>query len=143
MKAVRSFAYLMLSVVMIMTSVTFSAEAQTDTYETMANLVVFVKFPEDDGTDIADNSQKIIMTYNDTTDIYVGSDIDFSFKKYISAISRGKLNVNNVFPQLEGDIIVPLTLSASHDNSDDSTVIQEVIAAFNSGKISLPNDCMC
>lgn len=140
MKAVRSFAYLMLSVVMIMTSVVFRAEAHTDTYETMANLVVFVKFPEDDGTDIADNSQKIIMTYNDTTDIYVGSDIDFSFKKYISAISRGKLNVNNMFPQLEGDTIVPLTLSASHDNSDDSTVIQEVIAAFNSGKISLPND---
>lgn len=140
MKAVRSFAYLMLSVVMIMTSVVFRADAQTDTYETMANLVVFVKFPEDDGTDIADNSQKIIMTYNDTTDIYAGSDIDFSFKKYISAISRGKLNVNNVFPQLEGDTIVPLTLSASHDNSDDSTVIQEVIAAFNSGKISLPND---
>ena len=140
MKAVRSFAYLMLSVVMIMTSVVFRADAQTDTYETMANLVVFVKFPEDDGTDIADNSQKIIMTYNDTTDIYAGSDIDFSFKKYISTISRGKLNVNNVFPQLEGDTIVPLTLSASHDNSDDSTVIQEVIAAFNSGKISLPND---
>ena len=140
MKAVRSFAYLMLSVVMIMTSVVFRADAQTDTYETMANLVVFVKFPEDDGTDIADNSQKIIMTYNDTTDIYAGSDIDFSFKKYISAISRGKLNVNNVFPQLEGDTIVPLTLSDSHDNSDDSTVIQEVIAAFNSGKISLPND---
>lgn len=140
MKAVRSFAYLLLSVVLLITSVTFSAEAQTDTYETMANLVVFVKFPEDNGTDIADNSQKIIMTYNDTTDIYAGSDIDFSFKKYISEISRGKLNVNNVFPQLEGDTIVPLTLSASHDNSDDSTVIQEVIAAFNSGKITLPGD---
>ena len=140
MKAVRSFAYLLLSVVLLITSVTFSAEAQTDTYETMANLVVFVKFPEDNGTDITDNSQKIIMTYNDTTDIYAGSDIDFSFKKYISEISRGKLNVNNVFPQLEGDTIVPLTLSASHDNSDDSTVIQEVIAAFNSGKISLPGD---
>ena len=57
MKAVRSFAYLLLSVVLLITSVTFSAEAQTDTYETMANLVVFVKFPEDNGTDIADNSQ--------------------------------------------------------------------------------------
>ena len=53
MKAVRSFAYLLLSVVLLITSVTFSAEAQTDTYETMANLVVFVKFPEDNGTDIA------------------------------------------------------------------------------------------
>ena len=62
MKAVRSFAYLLLSVVLLITSVTFSAEAQTDTYETMANLVVFVKFPEDNGTDITDNSQKIIMT---------------------------------------------------------------------------------
>ena len=72
--------------------------------------------------------------------MYVGSDIDFSFKKYITEISRGKLNVNNIFPQLEGDKITPLTLAASHDNSNDNSVIQEIVAAFNSGKIKMPED---
>lgn len=140
MKTIRSFAGLLLSVILIITSAAFPTSAQTDSVETMANLVVFVKFPEDTATDIADNSQKIVMTYNDTTNLYTGVSIDFSFKKYISTISRGKLNVYNVFPQLDSDTIVPYTLSASHDNSDDTTVLQEVIAAFNSGKIKLPSD---
>ena len=140
MKTVRSFAGVLLSVILIIASVAFPTAAQTSGAETMANLIVFVKFPEDTTTEVADNTQKIMMYYNDTSKMYVGSSIDFSFKKYISEISRGKLNVNNIFPQLDGDTITPFTLAASHDNSNDTSIIQEVIGAFNSGKIKMPSD---
>lgn len=140
MKTVRSFAGVLLSVILIIASVAFPTAAQTGGAETMANLIVFVKFPEDTTTEISDNAQKIMMYYNDTSKMYVGSSIDFSFKKYISEISRGKLNVNNIFPQLDGDTITPFTLSASHDNSNDNSIIQEIIGAFNSGKIKMPSD---
>lgn len=140
MKTVRSFAGVLLSFILIIASVAFPTAAQTGGAETMANLIVFVKFPEDTTTEISDNAQKIMMYYNDTSKMYVGSSIDFSFKKYISEISRGKLNVNNIFPQLDGDTITPFTLSASHDNSNDNSIIQEIIVAFNSGKIKMPSD---
>lgn len=140
MKTVRSFAGMLLSFILIIASVAFPTAAQTGGAETMANLIVFVKFPEDTTTEISDNAQKIMMYYNDTSKMYVGSSIDFSFKKYISEISRGKLNVNNIFPQLDGDTITPFTLSASHDNSNDNSIIQEIIGAFNSGKIKMPSD---
>lgn len=140
MKTVRSFAGVLLSFILIIASVAFTTAAQTGGAETMANLIVFVKFPEDTTTEISDNAQKIMMYYNDTSKMYVGSSIDFSFKKYISEISRGKLNVNNIFPQLDGDTITPFTLSASHDNSNDNSIIQEIIGAFNSGKIKMPSD---
>ncbi len=140
MKTVRSFAGVLLSFILIIASVAFPTAAQTGGAETMANLIVFVKFPEDTTTEISDNAQKIMMYYNDTSKMYVGSSIDFSFKKYISEISRGKLNVNNIFPQLDGDTITPFTLSASHDNSNDNSIIQEIIGAFNSGKIKMPSD---
>lgn len=140
MKTVRSFAGVLLSFILIIASVAFPTAAQTGGAETMANLIVFVKFPEDKTTEISDNAQKIMMYYNDTSKMYVGSSIDFSFKKYISEISRGKLNVNDIFPQLDGDTITPFTLSASHDNSNDNSIIQEIIGAFNSGKIKMPSD---
>ena len=140
MKTVRSFAGVLLSFILIIASVAFPTAAQTGGAETMANLIVFVKFPEDTTTEISDNAQKIMMYYNDTSKMYVGSSIDFSFKKYISEISRGKLNVNNIFPQLDGDTITPFTLSASHDNSNDNSIIQEIIGALNSGKIKMPSD---
>lgn len=140
MKTVRSFAGVLLSFILIIASVAFPTAAQTGGAETMANLIVFVKFPEDTTTEISDNAQKIMMYYNDTSKMYVGSSIDFSFKKYISEISRGKLNVNNIFPQLDRDTITPFTLSASHDNSNDNSIIQEIIGAFNSGKIKMPSD---
>ncbi len=140
MKTIRSLSVLLLSVILIIASVTFPTSAQSSSVETMANLVVFVKFPEDTTTDIADNSKKIVMFYNDTSELYVGSDIDFSFKKYMTEISRGKLNVNNIFPQLEDGIITPYTLAASHDNSNDTSVIQEIVGALNSGKIKMPED---
>lgn len=140
MKTVRSFAGVLLSFILIIASVAFPTAAQTGGAETMANLIVFVKFPEDTTTEISDNAQKIMMYYNDTSKMYVGSSIDFSFKKYISEISRGKLNVNNIFPQLDGDTITPFTLSASHDNSNDNSIIQEIIGALNSGRIKMPSD---
>ena len=140
MKKLHSVFGVLLVLVMIISSAAFPTSAQTQNVETMANLVVFVKFPEDTGTEISDNSQKILMYYNDTSKMYVGSDIDFSFRKYITEISRGKLNVNNIFPQLDGDTITPFTLAASHDNCNDTSIIQEVVGALNSGKIKMPDD---
>lgn len=140
MKTIRSLTGILLAMILVIASAVIPTSAQSTEYETMANLVVFVKFPEDTGSEIADNSQKILMYYNDTTNMYVGSSIDFSFKKYITEISRGKLNVNNIFPQLDGDTITPYTLSASHDDCNDTSIIQEVVAAINSDKIKLPSD---
>lgn len=140
MKTIRSLAVMLLSVILIIASVTFPTSAQSSSVETMANLIVFVKFPEDTTTEIADNAKRIVMFYNDTSEMYVGSDIDFSFKKYMTEISRGKFNVNNIFPQLEDGAITPYTLAASHDNSSDTSIIQEVVGALNSGKIKMPED---
>lgn len=140
MKTVRSIFGVLLSVILITAAVAFPTSAQTNSVETMANLVIFVKFPEDTSTEIYDNTQKILMYYNDTSKLYIGSDIDFSFKKYITEISRGKLNVNNIFPQLDGDTVTPFTLAASHDSSNDTSIIQEVVGALNSGKIKMPTD---
>lgn len=140
MKTIRSFAAVLLTIILIIASATFPTSAQSNSVETMANLIVFVKFPEDTTTEIADNTKRIVMFYNDTSEMYVGSDIDFSFKKYMTEISRGKFNVNNIFPQLEGDTITPYTLAASHDSSNDTSIIQEVVGALNSGKIKMPAD---
>ena len=52
MKTVRSFAGVLLSVILIIASVAFPTAAQTSGAETMANLIVFVKFPEDTTTEV-------------------------------------------------------------------------------------------
>lgn len=107
----------------------------------MANLVVFVRFSDEaDENVFADGADEIIAMYDDTSDVYPTYQIDYSFKAYISAISRGKLNVTNAFPQYDGETITPLTLATSKsETTEDYQILQQVISAFNSGALTLPS----
>ena len=113
--------------------------AEAASVSNMTNLIVFVRFSDDTDENVfADGTDDILAMYNDTSDVYPTYKIDYSFKAYISAISRGKLNVTNTFPQYDGNTITPLTLSTSKsETTEDYQILQQVIAAFNNGTISL------
>ena len=123
----------------------FSVAAGASVTRTMSNLVVFVKYSSaaDDEFNQSTNWNKIKSYYNDTTSLYsgYGNVPDLSFKNYINTISRGAVNIENYFPQDRGDTVNTLTLAHDHDYyTDDYYVISEVMAAFNSGKLTLPDD---
>lgn len=121
-------------------TLSFAADAKEITTGNMTNVVVFVRFRDDASADeFGPNTEDILKTFNDTSGSYYDTSLDVSFKAYISEISRGMLNVVNVFPQLSSGTINTLTLSAARASSNDSTVLQEVINAFNDGRLSLPS----
>ncbi|MGN1479036.1 MAG: hypothetical protein ACI4XH_04660, partial [Acutalibacteraceae bacterium] len=138
-KALKNIALVIFSLIICVSSQipAFSADSSA---KTMANLIVFVRFADDAETNVFESTtDRILRMYNDTTDVYPTYKIDYSFKAYINAISRGKLDVNNIFPQYDGEIITPLTLSSAKSAYDDSAVLQEIVSAFNSGKLTLPS----
>ena len=138
-KALKNIALVIFSLIICVSSQipSFSADSSA---KAMANLIVFVRFADDAETNVFESTtDRILRMYNDTTDVYPTYKIDYSFKAYINAISRGKLQVNNIFPQYDGEIITPLTLSSAKSAYDDSAVLQEVVNAFNSGKLTLPS----
>lgn len=115
-------------------------KAQAADVQKMTNLIVCVRFSDDTDQNVfADTADDMLAMYNDTSKMMTGITEDVSFNAYLKAISRGKLSVQNVFPQYKDGTIVPLTLSRTLEASDDSSVLQEVISAFNSGEISLPS----
>lgn len=126
-----------ISLIICSASVSFAKEATTGN---IANVVVCVRLAGDDTDRFQTDTQKLMMLYDDTTDLYSLYNYDYSFKAYIKEISRGMLNVENIFPQYDGSVITPLTLSRNLSSSDDTTVLQEVISAFNDGRITLPSD---
>lgn len=133
-----------LSVLLVLALLTgilsFAAGAKEITTGNMTNVVVFVRFRDDVSEDeFGPNTANILKTFNDTSGRYYDTSLDVSFKAYISEISRGMLNVVNVFPQLSSGSFSTLTLSAARANSNDSTVLQEIINAFNDGRLSLPS----
>lgn len=140
MKIFKRTLCLLVALVMIAFSLQLQVFAKVATTGNIANVIVCVRFADDTATDtFGENTDEILMLYNDTTDLYAPMNYDYSFKAYINEISRGMLNVENTFPQYDGSVITPLTLSSTLQNSDDSTILTEIIAAFNSGAITLPS----
>lgn len=142
MKKAISFLMCMAIVFSCFSMLSVSSSAATST-QTMANVVYFVRF-SDDTTDAFNKmddynnftfTQRVIALYNDTTATHMG--VDCSFKKYISEVSRGKLNIENVFPQYSDSTINLFTLKKTvNDYGDDGDIISEVITAINNGSLS-------
>ncbi len=137
--AKKSISIFLAAVILLCTFISLPKAAAADVQE-MTNLIVCVRFSENaDENVFADTADDMIAMYNDTSGMMTGITEDVSFNAYIKAISRGKLSVQNVFPQYKDGTIVPFTLSGTLESSDDSSVLQEVISAFNSGAIPLPS----
>lgn len=103
---------------------------------TYANLVIFVRMQGDteDEFNEGTNWQQIKEMYNTKNN---------SFTNYINAISDGKVNVVNYFPQenSEGSGVNVFTLSQSiygnGDGSSDEVMVKEILDAIRQGTISL------
>lgn len=139
MKKTRKFLCIILSVLMITGTLNLLSFAKDATTGKLGNVIVCVRFADDTSDRFATETDRILKLYNDTTDLYSYMPYDYSFKAYINEISRGLLDVENTFPQYDGEKIVPLTLHSTLKNSTDTSVLQEVIGAFNDGRITLPS----
>ena len=137
MQKIRKCLCIIISTLMIWGSLSINSFAKDLTTGMMANVIVCVRFSDDSTDRFETETDRILMLYNDTTDLYSYMPYDYSFKAYINEISRGKLNVVNTFPQYDGEKIVPLTLNSTLKNSTDISILQEVIRAFNDGRIKL------
>lgn len=127
-----------------------SVKAQGTTQE-VANLVIFVKFSDDDrdiynatysSTYTRENWQLIKKMYdsNITHDYTDGKEYDNSFKNYIKTISNGKVNVSNYFPQERENQtgVNTYTLSGTISSyTSGSMIVAEVVGALRDGSIDL------
>ncbi|MEA5050121.1 MAG: cadherin-like beta sandwich domain-containing protein [Oscillospiraceae bacterium] len=123
----------------------------------LTNLVVFVRFAGDTAEDFnetmsykpmrsawADLRERYDNTVTGASDSTYPCSVDDSFCAYIRAVSCGKAEVFNIFPQSYDDAgvakIAYLNLSRTKAQVDDNDelVIDEVIKAFGSGALSLP-----
>lgn len=135
----RALSMLLTLIILICTFYT-APKAEAADVQKMTNLIVCVRFSENaDENVFAKTADDMVAMYNDTSGMMAGISEDVSFSAYLKAISRGKLSVKNVFPQYKDGTIIPFTLSGTLESSDDSSVLQEVIGAFNSGAIPLPD----
>lgn len=138
-------------------------QTQADSAQTVANLVIFVKYPGYDDLDVfnaeytvdySDGSQLVFGNWQEIKQMYEegnGYTYNDSFQNYISVITEGKVNVVNVFPQEYADdtkkggkAVLTYTLQQS-SYSSDAELISEVIAycdslsALDSSTVKLDN----
>jgi M6 family metalloprotease-like protein len=126
-------AVLLCSFVMQYITLPVKAAGSSGTY---ANLVIFVRMNGDDKDEFntGTNWQQIKDMYDNKNN---------SFSKYISAISEGKVQVINYFPQewSDGNGVDVFTLSksiyGSGDGSSDAIMVGEILDAIRDGKIPL------
>lgn len=120
---------------------------QAETAQTVANLVLFVKYPTDTGDVFNAQYSSGSLCYNNWKEIkkmyqegngYVGNN---SFQNYIATITEGKVNVVNVFPQeyddaaKEGGKAVATYCLTRVDYANDGELIQEVITYCNNANL--------
>ncbi len=138
-------------------------QAQADSTQAVANLVIFVKYPGYDDLDVfnaqytvdyPDGSQLVYGNWQEIKQMYEegnGYAYNDSFQNYISVITEGKISVVNVFPQeytddtkKGGKAVLTYTLKQS-SYSSDAELISEVIAycdslaALDSSTVKLDN----
>ena len=99
-----------------------------------ANVVLFVDFADTDHT----SHQYCLKDVEKTLDLFNGSESSpCGMRQYISNISYGQLTVDNIFPQYDGEKIVPYTLSGNADSYDgdslntDFSIIKEALQKLN------------
>ena len=106
----------------------------------IANVVIFVRY-QDDNRDIfnATNGQDSSSIYYRSNWQEIKKMYDLSpdsFSNYITAVTEGKVNVTNYFPQElpGGQGVKPLVLPRS--SSKDGGIVQEILDAMADGRIS-------
>lgn len=143
--------FICLSIALLLAGVMFlqaKLPVRADSARTVANLVLFVKYPTDTkDTFNVEYSTTSGLHYNNWQEIKQmyqegsGTPHNDSFQNYISAITEGKVNVVNVFPQeyddaskLGGKAVATYCLTRIN-YADDSELISEVIAYCNNSNL--------
>jgi M6 family metalloprotease-like protein len=101
------------------------ADVKSETQE-FTNVVIFVDFFDSTDNFMDGRRDKIIEMYDGTS--------VKSLSKYISTISNGKMQINNYFPQDDGQTIVPYRLSkprSYYNNTNEYEMIKEIIAGIS------------
>lgn len=90
--------------------------------ETVNNIVLFAQFDTTEGYNFMDgHTDEMIQMCNDSSTV-------FSLSGYVQEISYGQMETTCYFPQLEGDTIVPYTMSQSEDSyANNDLVCLEVL----------------
>lgn len=120
---------LLLSIILVLAGIPFSANAADSTVQQVNNIVLFAQFPDTDGNFMANKTDDAIAMCNST-------DTFLSLTSYIDAISYGKMHVDSYFPQLQDGIIQPYTLEKSRSSYTD----YEQYAWEMVSRISVPTD---
>lgn len=133
MKTKRNFFILFLMVCLIVGLLPTAAySAETKNY---SNYVVFAKFAGDTDQYIQNGFAEIKKAYEDNSSSGVS---DTSFKNYLYTVSRGKLRVDNYFPQESGGSVSVLNLSMTYaqysadQTKYDAEIVKAVITYLNS-----------
>lgn len=91
--------------------------------QTVHNLVLFAQFQGEDGYNFMEAHTAEMLDYCQKENTFR------SLAGYINEISYGQMQVDFVFPQLEGDIILPYTMSGELDSYHNlETMAAEVIS---------------
>ena len=119
---------------------------EVDDKSNFSNLIIFAKFNDDNrdifnatkdyGTYKTNNFESIKKMYNENI-LYTG--YDASFKKYISTITEGKINVNNIFLQQSSDknkIKTYVLKGKQSDYSSGDNIVSEIISEIKKGNIN-------
>lgn len=121
---------------------TVHAETAGSSVQQFTNIVLFAQFAGDnadtDAQFFSDNREKLIEYYN--------GDYAWSLTNYLSAISYGQFQVQNLFPQDNGTMLQSYTLSITEEQAQsgsvDDVIIQELLNDMVSNHPELANEVL-
>ena len=128
MKKIISISLIITIIGLITIPVITNAKTSDKEKEQFANVVLFAYFKGDtEGRDyLINNTQNMLEMYNGTGEL--------SVKGYLNKISYGKFELENIFPQYDGNKIIPYELPCSIDGLDknnlDYTIIHSLITSI-------------
>lgn len=128
MKKIISISLIITIIGLITIPLITNAKTSDNEKEQFANVVLFAYFKGDtEGRDyLINNTQKMLEMYNGTGEL--------SVKGYLNKISYGKFELKNIFPQYDGNKIIPYELPCSIDGLDknnlDYTIIHSLITSI-------------
>ena len=128
MKKIISISLIITIIGLITIPLITNAKTSDKEKEQFANVVLFAYFKGDtEGRDyLINNTQKMLEMYNGTGEL--------SVKGYLNKISYGKFELKNIFPQYDGNKIIPYELPCSIDGLDknnlDYTIIHSLITSI-------------
>lgn len=128
MKKIISISLIITIIGLITIPLITNAKTSDKEKEQFANVVLFAYFKGDtEGRDyLINETQNMLKMYNGTGEL--------SVKGYLNKISYGKFELKNIFPQYDGNKIIPYELPCSIDGLDknnlDYTIIHSLITSI-------------